>query len=215
MYAVTSTAQVSNDVLTADITILTGLPPFPSLIQFLTPTGLNRAADDLELQINGDTTRVRSMLDFRGDALAARDLDPGALYEFLARAGPEEEYRLNEPIPVRRQDWGIVVGWVDGPRDPPPLLTAAVVATGTSFSTSEFVFPDYTGSETFTWLFFGVPTDAPPVVEARNVNLNSVLSFTETGDAFPVGGVMYRWYRGGARTRPNNNLHRFSYGPYA
>ena len=207
-------AQPSAAVLTASIAGLAASPPFPSLVYLLTPNDLDRAADDLEMQINGDVSRVRPVIDFRGDPLKARDMDPGALYEILAHASPTQVYRLTEPIPVRRQDWGIVVGWVDGPRDPPPLLTAAVVATGTSFLTSEFVFPDYTGSETFTWLFFGVPTDAPPVVEARNVHLNSVLSFTETGDAFPVGGVIYRWYRGGARTRPNNNLHRFSYGPY-
>ena len=81
--------QSADDVLEATITGVTDSPPFPSLVYLLTPNDLDRAADDLELRINGDVSRVRSVVDFRGDALAARDLDPGALYEILAHASTD------------------------------------------------------------------------------------------------------------------------------
>ena len=55
---------------------------------------------------------MRAIVDFRADAIAARDLDPGALYEILAYAGPQQKYRLTEPIPMRRQDFDIVCGWI-------------------------------------------------------------------------------------------------------
>ena len=191
VYAATSTAQQSNDVLTADITILTGLPPFPSLIQFLTPAGLNRAADDLELQINGDTTRVRSMLDFRGDALAARDLDPGALYEFLARAGPEEEYRLNEPIPVRRQDFDVAFAWTGQGID----LDDVAVTAGATFAGTVIDIPARpagTASGTRARLWFGVPADAPDISVAWNgVALSPFIATTAVNQ---VGGVANKWW---------------------
>ena len=88
-YVADSAAQPSDAVLTANIAGVTDSPPFPSLVYLLTPNGLDRAADDLELRINGDTSRVRALVDFRGDPLNARDLDPGALYEILAHASSD------------------------------------------------------------------------------------------------------------------------------
>ena len=89
-FVAASAAQPSDDVLTATIAGVTDSPPFPSVVYLLTPSGLDRAADNLELQINGDTSRVRELVDFRGDSLAARDLDPSALYELLAHASPTQ-----------------------------------------------------------------------------------------------------------------------------
>ena len=113
-FVAASAAQPSDDVLTATIAGVTDSPPFPSVVYLLTPSGLDRSADDLELQINGDTSRVRELVDFRGDSLAARDLDPAALYELLAHASPTQQYRLTEPIPLRLQDFDIVLGWFVG-----------------------------------------------------------------------------------------------------
>ena len=93
-------AQPSDAVLTATIAGVTDSPPFPSLVYLLTPNGLDRAADDLELRINGDTSRVRSLVDFRGDPLNARDLDPGALYEILAHASPAQQYTADGADPA-------------------------------------------------------------------------------------------------------------------
>ena len=99
------------------------------MVYLLTPSGLDRSADDLELQINGDTSRVRELVDFRGDSLAARDLDPAALYELLAHASPTQQYRLTEPIPPRLRDFNVAFAWTD--QDGSTLDDAAVTAGAT------------------------------------------------------------------------------------
>ena len=76
-FVAASAAQPSDDVITASVAGLTASPPFPSLVYLVTPNDLDRADDALELRINGDTSRVRAIVDFRADAIAARDLDPG------------------------------------------------------------------------------------------------------------------------------------------
>ena len=111
-------AQPSDGVLTATIAGVTNSPPFPSLVYLLTPNGLDRSADDLELRINGDTSRVRSLVDFRGDPLKARDYGPGrALRDSRARQPGRGVSRLTEPIPVRLPDWDVVFAWSDRTSD--------------------------------------------------------------------------------------------------
>ena len=184
-------------------------PPRPSIIYCIAPVDLDRAADDLTMLVDGVEY---DLVDVVAGNVAARLLTPAGLVGVLWRSG---EARMLEILDPRPQDFDIVATWVDGPRTPPPDLAAADVAAGTSYSVPDLVFPDYTGSETFAWLFFGVPTYAPPIAEVRNLRLNSVSSFGEITSTLQVGGVTYRWYRVSARTRPNNNLYRFTYGPYA
>ena len=160
-------------------------PPRPSIIYCIAPVDLDRAADDLNMLVDGVEY---ALVDVVAGNVAARLLTPAALVGVLWRSG---EARMLEILDPRPQDFDIVATWVDGPRTPPPDLTAADVAAGTSYSVPacslttlgrrrdrvavlrgahvrrlrlqpDLVFPDYTGSETFAWLFFGVPTYAPP-----------------------------------------------------
>ena len=201
-----ATYSAGNDRIT-----LSGVtaPPRPSIIYCIAPVALDRSADDLTMLVDGVEY---DLVDVVAGNVAARLLTPAGLVGVLWRSG---EARLLEVLEPRPQDFDIVATWVDGPRTPAPDLTAAAVAAGTSYGLPDLVFPDYTGSETFAWLFFGVPTYAPPIVEVRNIRLNSISSFGEITSTLQVGGVTYRWYRVAARTRPNNNTYRFTYGPYA
>ena len=185
-------AQPSDDVLTATIVGIVDSPPFPSLIQFLTPLGLDRSSADLEMQFNGDTSRVREVVDFRGEPLSARDMDPGALYEFLARAGPTQEYRLNEPIPVRLPDWDLVFAWSAG------LLTQAEADLGTVLpSPAQFTFPDNPPAPaSLAWL--GVPNDGRPILslELHGSGVPFVNIYRALADHATVpqyGGADYTW----------------------
>ena len=187
-----SAAQPSDDVLTAVIPGLANSPPFPSLVYLLTLNGLDRSADDLELRINGDTSRVRSLVDFRGDPLKARDLDPGALYEILAHASPAEVYRLTEPIPVRLPDWDLVFAWSAG------LLTQAEADSGTVLpSPAQFTFPDNPPAPaSLAWL--GVPNDGRPILslELHGSGVPFVNIYRALADHATVpqyGGADYTW----------------------
>ena len=71
-YLAATAAQPSDAVLTATIAGVTNSPPFPSLVYLLTPNGLDRAADDLELRINGDVSRVRSLDRTSGETRSRR-----------------------------------------------------------------------------------------------------------------------------------------------
>ena len=185
-------AQPSDDVLTATIAGVANSPPFPSLVYLLTPNGLNRGSDDLEMRINGDTSRVRSLVDFRGDPLKARDLDPGALYEILAHASPAEVYRLTEPIPVRLPDWDLVFAWSAG------LLTQAEADLGTVLpSPAQFTFPDNPPDPaSLAWL--GVPNDGRPILslELHGSGVPFVNIYRALADHATVpqyGGADYTW----------------------
>ena len=215
-FVVESAAQPSDDVLTGVIAGLSDSPPFPSLVYLLTPNVLNRAADDLEMRINGDVSRVRPLVDFRGDALAARDLDPSALYEILATFAPSQQYRMTEPVLPRQQDWDFVVVWVDGSRSPPPAvgtLTPQLVADGTVFTVPDFALPDYLGTESFAWLYFGVPADAPPIYSISG--FTGTLPIVDSGETVQVGGVDFLWYRITSRTATSSRTYRVEYGLYS
>ena len=190
-FVAASAAQPSDDVLTATIAGVTDSPPFPSVVYLLTPSGLDRAADDLELQINGDTSRVRELVDFRGDALAARDLDPAALYELLAHASPTQQYRLTEPIPPRLRDFDVAFAWTGQGID----LDDAAVTAGATFAGAVIDIPDRpagTASGTRARLWFGVPADAPDISVAWNgVALSPFIAATAANE---VGGVAYKWW---------------------
>ena len=199
-FVMTSAAQPSDDVLTATITGVTNSPPFPSVVYLITPSGLNRAADDLELRVNGDVSRVRSLVDFRGDGLTARDLDPAALYELLAHASPNEQYRLTEPIPQRRQDYSIRVFWSDS--------SGTIVPAGeASFDTPTVTIPVYTGTRSDTSiLFLGVPNVAPniaPDIIQAGRRGGPPLYFREVDTADYAGeittGVAGKWVRTNTR----------------
>ena len=205
-FVLTGAAQPSDDVLTATITGLGASPPFPSVVYMITPSGLNRAADDLELRVNGDVSRVRSLVDFRGDALAARDLDPAALYELLAHASPAEQYRLTEPIPLRRQDFDVVVFWSDGDGDPDAVTENSAVDT---FDTPILTSPAYTGTRSSTAYFLvGVPPEAPEITVIASLRLRGIemgfrqMSATERATFVgEIGGEPGRWYRSVSRQR--------------
>ena len=190
-FVLTGAAQPSDDVLTATITGLGASPPFPSVVYMITPSGLNRAADDLEIQVNGDVSRVRPLVDFRGDALAARDLDPAALYELLAHASPAEQYRLTEPIPPRLRDFDVAFAWTGQGID----LDDAAVTAGATFAGAVIDIPDRpagTASGTRARLWFGVPADAPDISVAWNgVALSPFIAATAANE---VGGVAYKWW---------------------
>ena len=205
-FVMTGAAQPSDDVLTASITGVTNSPPFPSVVYMITPSGLNRAADDLELRVNGDVSRVRSLVDFRGDALTARDLDPSALYELLAHASPNEQYRLTEPIPLRRQDFDVAVFWSDNDGDPDAVTENSVVST---FDTPILTSPAYTGTRSSTAYFLiGVPPEAPEITVIASLRLRGFemgfrqMSATERATfAGEIGGEPGRWYRSVNRQR--------------
>ena len=209
-FVMTGAAQPSDDVLTASITGVTNSPPFPSVVYLITPSGLNRAADDLELRVNGDVSRVRSLVDFRGDALTARDLDPAALYELLAHASPNEQYRLTEPIPLRRQDFDVVVFWSDGDGDPDAVTENSAVDT---FDTPILTSPAYTGTRSSTAYFLvGVPPEAPEITVIASLRLRGIemgfrqMSATERATfAGEIGGEPGRWYRSVSRQRFSND----------
>ena len=190
-FVVESAAQPSDDLLTGVIAGLSDSPPFPSLVYLLTPNVLNRAADDLELRINGDVSRVRSLVDYLGDELAARDMEPGALYEILAHASPTQQYRLTEPIPVRRQDFDVAFAWTGQGID----LDDAAVTAGATFAGTVVDIPDRpagTASGTRARLWFGVPADAPDISVAWNgVALSPFIAATAANQ---VGGVAYKWW---------------------
>ena len=215
-FVVESAAQPSDDVLTGVIAGLSDSPPFPSLVYLLTPNDLDRTSDDLEMRINGDVSRVRPLVDFRGDALAARDLDPSALYEILATFAPSQQYRMTEPVLPRQQDWDFVVVWVDGSRSPPPAvgtLTPQLVADGTVFTVPVFALPDYLGTESFAWLYFGVPADAPPIYSISG--FTGTLPIVDSGETVQVGGVDFLWYRITSRTATSSRTYRVEYGLYS
>ena len=168
------------------------------------------------MRINGDVSRVRPLVDFRGDALAARDLDPSALYEILATFAPSQQYRMTEPVLPRQQDWDFVVVWVDGSRSPPPAvgtLTPQLVADGTVFTVPDFALPDYPGTESFAWLYFGVPADAPPIYSISG--FTGTLPIVDSGEIVQVGGVDFLWYRITGRTATSSRTYRVEYGLYS
>ena len=206
-FVMTGAAQPSDDVLTASITGVTNSPPFPSVVYLITPSGLNRAAVDLELRVNGDVSRVRSLVDFQGDALTARDLDPAALYELLAHASPNEQYRLTEPIPQRRQDFDVAVFWSTDNLDT-ETVNATEYASLQTFGTPVIDTPAMVGGDR-GYRFIGVPNEAPNIAP----DVSRVWSFDlgHEGDgrlrddgiervpaaefAGQVGGVTYKWFR--------------------
>ena len=162
-YVAAGAAQPSDAVVTANIAGVTDSPPFPSLVYLLTPNDLDRAADDLELRINGDTSRVRELVNYLGDPLRARDLERGGLYEILAHASPTQQYRLTEPIPLRRQDWPFVYGSATYVVGQPPLTEAQANAFAVSRENSDFTIPTSFDVTTDFW-YIGVPTsNIPPM----------------------------------------------------
>ena len=198
--------QSADAVIEATLTGLSASPPFPSLVYLLTPNVLNRAADDLELRINGDVSRVRPLVDFRGDPLKARDLDPGALYEILATFGPAQQYRMTEPVLSRQQDFDGAVFWSDGDGDPDAVTENSAVVT---FDTPILTSPAYTGTRSSTAYFLiGVPPEAPEITVIASLRLRGIemgfrqMSATERATfAGEIGGEPGRWYRSVSRQR--------------
>ena len=206
-FVLTGAAQPSDDVLTASITGVTDSPPFPSVVYLITPSGLNRAADDLEIQVNGDVSRVRSLVDFRGDSLAARDLDPAALYELLAHASPSEQYRLTEPIPQRLQDFTLVVSWLHDTMNQ-PIVQSEFEASVDSLSATSMTgrvtvpaAPHITGTR---FIVFGVPMDAPDIgsIARASEEGGSVPSFNRWvfANGWEYMGTPYKWWNIGNST---------------
>ena len=185
----------TDGTLVIDITGRTDPPPRPSIVYFQTPTVLNRAADPLALLLSGDTDTRRVILDQFGNGIAARDLTPGTWYTVLAT--PANRYEFAEPIPLRPQDFDIVVARV-------PTATAsiadlqAILDAAVQFPTNEVVSPpDVVGANN---LWFGVPADAPDIdtvvpviplgVTTYSVNFNTVVT------TLTIGGVLYKWWFG-------------------
>ena len=225
-YVAAGAAQPSDAVVTANIAGVTDSPPFPSLVYLLTPNDIDRAADDLELRINGDTSRVRSLVDFRGDPLNARDLDPGALYEILAHASPTQQYRLTEPIPQRRQDWKLAMVYqvrTNGGSD--PELEDAWIANATESDTPSIVVPAEPAgaTESSGYLWLGVPVDAPVIavidrVDAGNISFEAYPPTGLTLNVPDYDGVPYRWVRTRSRypySLTPGAVFRVTYGDYA
>ena len=225
-FVMTGAAQPTDDVLTASITGVTNSPPFPSVVYLITPSGLNRTADDLEIQVNGDVSRVRPLVDFRGDALTARDLDPAALYELLAHASPAEQYRLTEPIPGRRQDWKLAMVYqvrTNGGSD--PELQDAWLSDATESDTPSIVVPAEPAgaTESSGYLWLGVPVDARTIVVIDRVDSGNISfeSYPQPGLSLNVpdyDGVPYRWVRTRSRypySLTPGAVFRVTYGDYA
>ena len=226
-FVVESAAQPSDAVLTGVVPGLSASPPFPSLVYLLTPNDIDRAADDLEMQINGDTSRVREVVDFRGDALAARDLDPGALYEILAHASPTQQYRLTEPIPVRRQDFNLVISWLpDTPINNQSAFEAAVDSADAAASMTAFVtMPVITGNrDANEFAALGVPMDAPDLDEDETYSYPVgqgetpviTLARVTAWDGWRYMGTEYKWWSlGSLRTAGvENTRYQVGYLPY-
>ena len=197
-------AQPSAAVLTASIAGLAASPPFPSLVYLLTPNDLDRAADDLELRINGDVSRVRPVVDFRGDPLAARDLDQGALYEVLATFGPAQQYRMTEPVLPRLQDFDIVASWLPQPPYDQAAFEAYVSdpdnhATSDTSSITQVAPTDYAARTVdFVQRVIGLPLDAPDVAVIQQSRGGQV-GFTHIGpwDGREFMGSPMKWFNMG------------------
>ena len=227
-FVAAAAAQPSDDVLTATITGLSDSPPFPSLVYLLTPNDLDRAADDLELRINGDVSRVRALIDYLGDALAARDLEPGALYEILAHASPTQKYRLTEPIPRRRQDFNIILAWHETVIDGGFTINDVNAASAGTFGTNILTIPpapaassQTIGGQLYGYLLLGVPADSPPVAVVRGDSVlggQPQIQFESSTVSLPVGGVAHTWYQTTETLRlsawPGAELE-VEFGPYA
>ena len=227
-YVAASAAQPSDDVLTATITGLTASPPFPSLVYLLTPNDLDRAADDLELRINGDVSRVRALVDFRGDPLKARDLDYGALYEILATFAPSQQYRMTEPVLQRLQDFDIILAWHETVIDGGFTINDVNAASAGMFGTNILTIPpapaassQTIGGQLYGYLLLGVPADSPPVAVVRGDSVlggQPQIQFESSTVSLPVGGVAHTWYQTTETLRlsawPGAELE-VEFGPYA
>ena len=206
-YVAAGGSQPSDAVLAANIVGLANSPPFPSLVYLLTPNDLDRAADDLELRINGDTSRVRPLVDFRGDALAARDLDPSALYEILATFAPSQQYRLTEPIPMRRQDFTLVVSWLHDTMNQPIVQSefeASVDSLSATSMTGRVTVPAAPQTTGTRIIVFGVPMDAPDIgsIARASDEGGSVPSFNRWvfANGWEYMGAPYKWWSIGNST---------------
>ena len=227
-FVAASAAQPSDDVITASIAGLTASPPFPSLVYLVTPNDIDRSSDALELRINGDTSRVRAIVDFRADTIAARDLDPGALYEILAYAGPQQKYRLTEPIPQRLQDFDIILAWHETVIDGGFTINDVNAASAGMFSTNILTIPpapaassQTIGGQLYGYLLLGVPADSPPVAVVRGDSVlggQPQIQFESSTVSLPVGGVAHTWYQTTETLRlsawPGASLE-VEFGPYA
>ena len=119
--------------------------------------------------------------------MAANRLTPGALVGILRYSG---EARLTEALPIRPQDFVIACGVsLD------TTLTAAELAAGSVSpqDSGHFNFPTYVGS---SYLFFGVPLEAPDVTGVFILGSpNNLLTGYVAADPLDYNGTPYRWIR--------------------
>ena len=151
---------------------------------------LNRAAVDIELQINGDTSRVRGIRDASGNLIYARDLIPNTLYPLLAGfVSAMQEYIITEHLASRPQDFQIACA-VSVDED----LSAVAIADGTvsPVDSGDFLLPVYTDR---SYIFIGVPTDAPDINSVLILGGQNIGSFTVDAGVLNYGTVPYKWTR--------------------
>ena len=141
----------------------------------------------------GVTNIERPLVGIDGSAIPTRLLAPNYLYGTLMDSAAA---RLIEPLFPRPQDFEIAVVWVDAPRSPIPpagTLTPAIVASGATFTVPQFQFPDYPGTESAAWLYFGVPTFAPPLDRIEVVGQSGTQIFRDSDEVTRLEGL----YSGG------------------
>ena len=167
------------------------------------------------------------MVDFRGDPLKARDLDPSALYEILATFSPSQQYRMTEPVLVRRQDFNLVIGWLpDTPINNQAVFEAAVDSADAAASMTAFVtMPEITGNRDVNeFAALGVPMDAPDLDEDETYSYPVgqgetpviTLARVATWDGWRYMGTAYKWWSlGSLRTAGvENTRYQVGYLPY-
>ena len=132
-------------------------------------------------------------------------MEPGALYEILAHASPTQQYRLTEPIPVRRQDFNVVISWLpDTPLNNQTEFEAAVDSADAAASMAAFVtMPEITGSrDTNEFAALGVPMDAPDLDEDETYSYpvgqgeTPVITLVRVAawDGWRYMGTAYKWW---------------------
>ena len=174
---------------------LTVNPGIPSVLFWRVPADVDRKNAALDMVAHN----IRAgLVDVASNAVVARQMTPGYLLSMVYFAG---QFSLAEVLHPRPQDFDIVMAWVDAASN--PALSAADVAAGDTFGTGRVTIPAYAGSETFAYMFVGVPAVAPDIdiQNVRRVDAAGQLSLARAADATEAGGAAYKWWHTPQRVR--------------
>ena len=167
-------------------------------ILFRVPAVTPRVATELTGRVGTDSGLI--VRDLQGRRISARDLTPSALYAAFYAAGSPGSLRFVEPLPVRPQDFNILVARVYQPYTADNV--AAQLASGTPYATNDVQSPADTMPGTTNSLGFGVPDFAPDIDRVFPLVPLGVTGYSANGPNYaytmPIGGITYKWWFGPA-----------------